>query len=69
MWMTLDEVAKYLRVSKDTIYKMAQAKEIPSAKVGSQWRFSKELVDEWMLGTSESPQVVSSESIEQGGED
>ena len=46
--MTLEEVAEYLRLSKDTIYRMAHAGTIPASKVGNQWRFRKEDVDRWI---------------------
>jgi excisionase family DNA binding protein len=46
--MTLPEVAEYLRVSKDLIYRLAQKGKIPASKVGNQWRFKKEKIDEWM---------------------
>lgn len=47
-WMTLEEVAKYLHVSKDSIYRLAQKGEIPASKLGNLWRFKKEEIDEWM---------------------
>jgi excisionase family DNA binding protein len=47
-WMTLPEVAEYLRVSKDLIYRLAQKSKIPASKVGNQWRFKKEKIDQWM---------------------
>jgi len=46
--MTLEEVAKYLWVSKDSIYRLAQKGEIPASKLGNLWRFKKEEIDEWM---------------------
>ena len=48
MWMTVDEAASYLRVSKETLYKMAQKQQIPASKLGSQWRFSSDIIDEWL---------------------
>ena len=47
-WMTLEEVAKYLWVSKDSIYRLAQKGEIPASKLGNLWRFKKEEIDKWM---------------------
>ncbi len=44
--MTLGEVAEYLRLSKDTVYRMANNGTLPASKVGSQWRFRREDVDE-----------------------
>jgi len=46
--MTLDEVAKYLRMKKVTIYKHAQDGKIPGFKVGSKWRFKKVSIDKWI---------------------
>ena len=46
--MTLDEVAKYLRMKKVTIYKHAQEGKIPGFKVGSKWRFKKATIDKWI---------------------
>ena len=45
--LTTQEVAQYLRLAEATIYKLAQAGEIPAVKVGRTWRFKKELIDEW----------------------
>ena len=47
--MTLDEVAKYLRVHKSTVYRMAREGAIPSTKVANQWRFKKARIDEWLM--------------------
>jgi len=46
--MTLGEVADYLRLSKDTVYRMAQSGRIPASEVGMQWRFRKADVDAWL---------------------
>jgi excisionase family DNA binding protein len=46
--MILEEVAEYLRLSKDTIYRMAHTAKIPASKVGNQWRFRKEDLDQWI---------------------
>ena len=44
-WMTLQEVAEYLQLSKDMIYRLAQNGRIPASKVGSRWRFRRERID------------------------
>ena len=38
--LTIEEVA--------TIYKWAQQKRIPAAKLGKEWRFRKSIVDRWL---------------------
>ncbi len=45
--MTLEEVAKYLKMKPQTIYTWAQSGKIPAAKLGKEWRFRKDLVDAW----------------------
>lgn len=57
-WMTLEEVAKYLRVSKDSIYRLAQKGQIPASKLGNLWRFKKEEIDEWMRKKRNSQNIV-----------
>ena len=47
-WMTLEETAEYLQVSKDSIYRLAQNGKIPASKIGNLWRFKKEEIDVWM---------------------
>ena len=47
-FMTLPEVAEYLRLSIHTIYKMLQKGRIPALKAGAVWRFNRAEIDEWM---------------------
>jgi excisionase family DNA binding protein len=49
-WLTVKEVARYLKLSPDLIYKLAQQGKIPASKVGTAWRFKKEKIDRWMEG-------------------
>ena len=46
--MTIDELSKYLKISRSTLYKLAQEGKLPSQKVGRHWRFHREAVDEWL---------------------
>jgi len=55
IWMTLEEVAQYLKVSKDSIYRLAQKGEIPASKIGNLWRFKREDIDEWMKRNENTP--------------
>lgn len=54
--MTLKEVAEYLRLSEDKVYKMAQAGEIPCFKIGKQWRFRRSEIDRWLRVRASGPQ-------------
>ena len=46
--LTLEEVAEYLRLKPQTIYKWAQEKRIPAVKLGKEWRFRKSVLDRWL---------------------
>ena len=46
--LTVAETAQYLRLSAATVYRLAQAGEIPAVRVGRLWRFQRELLDEWL---------------------
>ena len=46
--LTLEEVAQYLRLKPQTIYKWAQEKRIPAAKLGKEWRFRRSVIDRWL---------------------
>lgn len=46
--LTIEEVAKYLRVSERTVYDWAQKGEIPSGKIGTVWRFKKAEIEKWV---------------------
>ena len=46
--MTIQEVAKYLRVQRRTVYDWVRKGKIPAIKTVGQWRFKKEKVDAWL---------------------
>jgi PTS system nitrogen regulatory IIA component len=46
--LTIEEVAKYLRVSERTVYDWAQKGEIPAGKIGTVWRFKKSEIEKWV---------------------
>ena len=46
--MSIDEFAKYLRLSKSTIYKLKSTREIPCFKTGKILIFKRKDVDEWL---------------------
>ena len=46
-FMTINEVAKYLRLSTATIYSLVKNQEIKSIKFGNRWRIPKESLIEY----------------------
>lgn len=47
-WMSVDEIAEYLGVSKDTVYSWLSKKQLPGHRVGRFWKFKRGEVDEWV---------------------
>jgi len=47
-WLTIDQIANYLQVSKEKIYKHCQRGKMPASKFGGQWRFDKNEIDQWL---------------------
>jgi excisionase family DNA binding protein len=47
-WLSVDELAEYLGVSKDTVYAWVARKGMPGYKVGRLWKFKREDVDAWV---------------------
>lgn len=47
-WMSVEEIASYLGVSKDTIYGWIAKREMPAHKVGRLWKFKSDEVDTWV---------------------
>lgn len=45
---TLDEVSAYLKAGKRTVYRLAQAGNIPAFKLGGTWRFRRSELDRWI---------------------
>lgn len=46
--LTIDDVARYLKLKPQTIYKWAQTGKIPGAKFGKEWRFRRSQIEAWI---------------------
>jgi excisionase family DNA binding protein len=42
------EVASRLRISRSTLYRMAEGGVIPASRIGGQWRFDPDRIDAWL---------------------
>ena len=47
-WLSLAEIATYLGVSKDSVYRWLEVRHMPAHKVGRQWKFKAAEVDAWV---------------------
>ena len=46
--LTIKEVASILKIDKFTAYRYAQEGTIPAIRIGRNWRFSEEGLEEWL---------------------
>lgn len=47
-WLSVEEAAAYLGISRDTVYKWIERKRMPAHKVGRLWKFQAEEIDAWV---------------------
>lgn len=47
--MTIQDLAAYLKMSPQTIYRMAQQGRIPALKIQSRWRFRRSDIESWLI--------------------
>jgi excisionase family DNA binding protein len=46
--LTVEELSEYLRVHRSTIYRLLKKGQLPGFfRLGSDWRFNVEAIDEW----------------------
>lgn len=48
--LTVEEVAKFLRVSRHTVYRLVERGEIPGRKIGRVWRFPRVALEQFLSG-------------------
>ncbi len=54
-WLSVDEIAEYLGVSRDTVYAWLSGKGLPGHRVGRLWKFKCEEVDNWVRAGGAAP--------------
>jgi len=50
--MTIEDVARYLSIHPVFIQQLAKDGDIPAIKLGRQWRFRRDLLDQWIIEQS-----------------
>jgi len=48
--MSVEQVANYIGISKETIYRLLRDKKIPSHRIGKLHKFKASEIDEWISG-------------------
>ena len=47
--ITVGELAVYLHVHRSTLYRLLKNGQLPAFKIGSDWRFNVEAIDQWRM--------------------
>jgi excisionase family DNA binding protein len=47
-WLSVDEIAIYLGIKRDTVYKWIDRRNLPAHKAGRLWKFRRNEVDDWV---------------------
>ena len=56
--LTVKEICELLQVHQSTVYKLVRQSKIPSFRVGSDWRFRRDVIERWMTEQSMGTQQV-----------
>lgn len=51
-WVSVEEIAEHLAVSKDSVYAWISNKGMPAHRIGKKWRFKRSEVDAWVVSGS-----------------
>jgi excisionase family DNA binding protein len=47
-WLSVEQVAEYLGISKETVYRWLEKGIVPAHRVGKLWRFQSSEIDDWV---------------------
>ena len=56
--LTVKEISDLLRLHPATVYRLARQGKIPSFRIGSEWRFRRDVIERWMTEQSMGTQQV-----------
>lgn len=68
-WLSAEEIAVHLGVTKDTVYSWIADKGMPAHKIGRLWKFQASEVDSWVrCGETRGHMTVDTFECQAGGE-
>ena len=47
--ITIGELSEYVRVHRSTLYRLLKNGQLAGFKIGSDWRFNVETIDQWRM--------------------
>ncbi len=51
-WLSVDDIAAYLGIQRETVYTWIAKKRMPAHKVGRLWKFKRDEIDAWVRSGS-----------------
>jgi len=54
-WVSVEDVARHLGVTKDSIYRWIEERALPAHRLGRLWKFKLSEVDEWVRARGADP--------------
>lgn len=65
-WLSVEEIAGHLGISKETVYRWIESNKIPAHRIGKLWKFQASEVDAWIRngGAIEAPNASQSSKRE-----
>ena len=55
-WLSAEEIAAHLGITKDTVYDWISEKKMPAHRVGRLWKFQVSEIDEWVRSGGAAPE-------------
>ncbi|MFA5088332.1 MAG: helix-turn-helix domain-containing protein [Candidatus Omnitrophota bacterium] len=56
--LDVEELAKYLKLQKQTIYNWLNQRKISGIKIGGVWRFDRQEIDKWLKSQSRNAKII-----------
>jgi len=47
--LTVQDLARYMKLSPSTVYRLIKARQLPAFRVGYEWRFNVEQLERWCI--------------------
>ena len=54
-WLSMKEISEYLGVTRETIYKWIEYRDMPGHRIGKFWKFKIAEVDSWVHSGQAAP--------------
>lgn len=55
-WLSAEEIAAHLGITKDTVYDWIADKKMPAHRVGRLWKFQTSEIDKWVRSGGAAPE-------------